>query len=60
MRAHPLWPSMPVVPMVSWTYFCNLGWPTSPRMALAIEWPMRGTVPRKRGAKFCAAQCGWW
>ena len=22
---HPLWPSMPVAPIESWTYFCNLG-----------------------------------
>lgn len=30
-----------------------------------MEWPIRGIVPRKRGAKFCAAQggcrwCGLW
>ena len=36
-------------------YFCSCGWPTRPRTALAKECPIRGTVPRKSGAKFFAA-----
>ena len=30
-------------------------WPTRPSIADASEWPMSGMVPRKRGAKFFAA-----
>mmetsp|Transcript_27060 Transcript_27060/g.63222 ORF Transcript_27060/g.63222 Transcript_27060/m.63222 type:complete len:279 (-) Transcript_27060:131-967(-) len=37
------------------TYFCSCGWPTRPSSADASEWPMSGTVPRKSGKKYFAA-----
>lgn len=44
-----------MAPNSFWTYFCRRGWPTSPRIADASEWPISGTVPRKSGTKFFAA-----
>ena len=47
--------SEPLAPTSFCTHFWRRGWPTRPRIADASEWPISGTVPRKSGIKFLAA-----
>mmetsp|Transcript_24825 Transcript_24825/g.28604 ORF Transcript_24825/g.28604 Transcript_24825/m.28604 type:complete len:205 (-) Transcript_24825:232-846(-) len=55
IRFEPNEPMLVLAPTSFWIHFCSLGWPTSPRVALASECPINGKVPRNNGVKFFAA-----